>query len=117
MKEEKESAVTPQPGPLYLLSALTKEAGALDELKKFVTDAGATVVKAEDLGSRKLAFPINKHAELTLVSVFFSADGAASHALQEALRHEEWVERFLVTTWNASPDQPVRAARSKKYDV
>lgn len=94
---------------MYLLSALSKDgAAALDELAKIISSAGLKVAKSEDLGVRKLAFSINGNRELSLVSVFFSADPASLKNVQNELTHADLIERFLLTTWRASLDEPKR---------
>lgn len=87
---------------LYLLSALTENAtDALVELTKLVTDIGSVVEKSEDMGSRKLYFPIRRRTELQLVSVFFHATGKMLDELRAELSHSELVARYLITDWRA----------------
>ncbi|MCR4277995.1 MAG: 30S ribosomal protein S6 [Candidatus Berkelbacteria bacterium] len=102
---------------MYLLSALTKDAkSGLDELTALVADAGSKVEKAEDLGLKRLAFPINKHLELSLVSVFFNATPGTIKTLDSELKHAETIERHLLSTWRAGLDEPKRrqAERQKR---
>ncbi|MDP3992888.1 MAG: 30S ribosomal protein S6 [bacterium] len=102
---------------MYLLSALAKDAaGALDELTALISTAGSKVEKAEDLGLKKLAFPINKHLELSLVSVFFNADTQTIKVLEAELKHADTVERHLLSTWRAGLEEPKRrlAERQKR---
>jgi ribosomal protein S6 len=102
---------------MYLLSALTKDAkSGLDELTTLVSDAGSKVEKAEDLGPKRLAFPINKHLELSLVSVFFNATPQTIKKLDSELKHAETIERHLLSTWRAGLDEPKRrqAERQKR---
>ena len=102
---------------MYLLSALAKDAAsALDELTALVLTAGSKVEKAEDLGLKRLAFPINKHLELSLVSVFFNADAQTIKTLDSELKHAETMERHLLSTWRAGLDEPKRrqAERQKR---
>lgn len=105
---------------MYLLSALAKDAaGALAELTALVSTVGSKVEKAEDLGLKKLAFPINKHLELSLVSVFFTADAPTIKALESELKHAETIERHLLSTWRAGLEEPKRrqAERQKREAV
>ncbi|MEK7201946.1 MAG: 30S ribosomal protein S6 [Patescibacteria group bacterium] len=102
---------------MYLLSALAKDAtGALAELTALVSTVGSRVEKAEDLGLKKLAFPINKHLELSLVSVFFNADAPTIKALESELKHADTIERHLLSTWRAGLEEPKRrlAERQKR---
>lgn len=102
---------------MYLLSALAKDAtAALAELTALVSTVGSKVEKAEDLGLKKLAFPINKHLELSLVSVFFNADAPTIKALESELKHADTIERHLLSTWRAGLEEPKRrlAERQKR---
>ena len=114
---EGESKSTESKSRMYLLSALAKDAkGALDELTALVLAAGSKVEKAEDLGLKRLAFPINKHLELSLVSVFFNATPQTIKTLDSELKHAETIERHLLSTWRAGLDEPKRrqAERQKR---
>lgn len=102
---------------MYLLSALVKDAtDALAELTALISTVGSKVEKAEDLGVRRLAFPINKHLELSLVSVFFNADAMTIKALESELKHADTIERHLLSTWRAGLEEPKRrlAERQKR---
>lgn len=96
---------------LYLLSALLKEEAALAELVQFVGKHNAIVKKSENLGSRTLSFPVLGERELLLTSIFFMAEPSAVASLEKALRHEEYVKRFLLTDWKGDIDAPVRKRR------
>ena len=102
---------------LYLISALVKNDEALEKVASFIKESGAEVKKAENLGIKSLVFPINKNHQLTLVSVFFTAESKTANKLQETLRHEEFIERFLLTTWRGPIELPPRKnARVKKEE-
>ncbi|MEX1123876.1 MAG: 30S ribosomal protein S6 [Patescibacteria group bacterium] len=85
-------------GNLYLLSALVQKDESLETIKKYL-EGKAEVVKAENLGRKTLAYKINKHSELTLVSIFFTAQPEIIPGLEKELALEEQAERFLITTW------------------
>ena len=94
---------------MYLLSALAKDPkSALDELAALVLAAGSKVEKSEDLGTKRLAFPINRHLELSLVSVFFNASAHTIKTLNSELKHAETIERHLLSTWRAGLEEPKR---------
>lgn len=100
---------------LYLLSAVTVDPKkALTELKSLVTQVEGTIEKEEDLGLRRLHYPINKHKELSLVSVFFRLDEANVAELNEELKHASILERFLLTRWNASLEARPRRSRPRE---
>lgn len=115
-KEEQivETTDKAEAGQLYLVSALVQKDDALDQLTAYLKKAGCDIKKTENLGVKNLYVPINKHHALTLVSAFFTAPAAVAHQLQQALRHEEYVERFLLTTWRGDLEARERKPRVKK---
>lgn len=85
---------------LYLLSALVQKDEVMELLKKIVSSKGE-IVKDENLGKKTLAYSINKHSELTLLSIFFNAAPAKVTKIEKELYVEETIERYLITTWSA----------------
>jgi len=103
---------------LYLVSALTEDsAKALSILEGHIKSSGAKVVKAEDLGPKPLAFPINKKRQLNLVSVFFTLERKDVAALTEEFRHESGINRFIITTWREDPEKKMSSRSRKPRDV
>jgi len=97
---------------MYLLSALAVDGQkAISELTNLVSQAGSKVEKSEDLGLKRLAFVINKHYELVLVSVFFQADRGILTKLDAELKHTDTIERYLLTDWKADLNAPARRKR------
>lgn len=92
----------------YLLSALVKAEKDFDDLLAFIKGYELVLVKTENLGEQVLTFAINKNRALMLVSAFFTCEADVIPRLEKDLRHEEYVERFLLTTWKADPDAPKR---------
>lgn len=103
VKEEVEQKVQ----KMYLLSALSLEDCA-EKLSDFVKSHGGEVKKVESLGEKELHFPINKHNKLHLASVFFLSVAATIKSIEKELRHEEWLERFLLTDWKGDLEPPKR---------
>lgn len=101
---------------LYMLSALSQDGTVLPVLVERVEQKGGIIKKTEDLGVKRLAYPINHQTELTLVSLFFEASGQAIQELNQELRHEDKVERFLITCWNAPLEQSERMSKMKMAD-
>lgn len=99
---------------LYLLSALVETEADFDKLVAFMKATDVTIKKTENLGSRPLFVKINKHSSLLLTSIFFTSEPATANQLQETLKHEENVARFLLTTWRGPLDAPVRSRRYSK---
>lgn len=104
-------------GKLYLLTALVKDEAAFGELESFVKKSELTIKKSENLGRRVLAYPINKQRELTLASIFFTAEANIIPELEKSLHHEESIERFLLTTWKGDLDAPKRYNKERPTRV
>jgi len=100
----------------YLLSVLSQTGELLTALTECVEQGGGLVKKSEDLGLRKLAYPINRHLELHLLSVFFETDGEKARKIEQEVTHEDGVERLLLTRWNAPLEQSERINRSRFKD-
>lgn len=100
-------------GQLYLLSALVQKDSSLKTLEGIISTKGK-IAKAESLGSKTLAFPINKHRELTLVSIFFTAEPSDIPGLEKELAVEEEVERHLMTTWRGDMNREMTSVRPRR---
>lgn len=107
MSDTKETTI-PEGEKLYLLSALVKQEADLAELVEFVKKHELTLKKSEFIGPKTLSFPVNKQRELSLVSIFFTADSAVVPTFEKTLRHEDYVQRFLLTDWKGDIDAPKR---------
>jgi ribosomal protein S6 len=105
-------------GRLYLLTFLVRDEKSLTTVKDHLKDR-VTIVKEESLGPKTLAFPINKHPELTLMSIFFTADHNVIAGIEKELKLEDEVERFLLTDWQGDINKEDRAERRrvKKEDA
>ncbi len=101
-------------GGLYLLSALVDKDAALADLAELIKAAGADVKKTENLGPKNLYVKIAGTQNLTLVSVYFTAEPAVANELQTSLKSEEEIKRFLLTTWRGDINPPARRPRSYK---
>lgn len=104
------------PERMYLLSALVQNADTLTELSEFVASHKGQVKKTESLGEKRLYFPVNKFNALTLVSVYFEATATVAQEIEKTLRHEQNIERFLLTTWRGGLEAPKRSSRYKKLE-
>ncbi|HUD20501.1 MAG TPA: 30S ribosomal protein S6 [Candidatus Saccharimonadales bacterium] len=91
---------------LYLISILTQEESALDEFVQTVEKAGGVIKKSESLGRKTLAYSINKHPELILMSIFCELDSDQVKPLEQTLKHEDYIERYLLTKWDAELPVP-----------
>lgn len=100
-------------GQLYLLSALVQKDSSLKTLEGIVSAKGQ-ITKAESLGIKSLTFPINKHRELVLVSIFFTTEPGIIPGLDKELAVEEEVERHLITTWRGDINREMTSERPRR---
>ncbi len=116
MSEIKEITETPTKAEqLYLLSALIKNEAELDGIVEYLKKFDVKIKKSESLGPKTLSFPVKKHHELILISIFFTTDPSEVGKIEKGLHHEEEVLRFLLTDWKGDMEQRQNRPR-KKYD-
>lgn len=116
--EQKEKPIVKTDGQRYLLTILAKEDGALAKLEDLLKSLDIVVEKSENLGRRPLTFPIKKNHELLLMSCYFTIDPTLAPKLDKKLAHEEYITRFLLTTWNAEiADYNERGGKRVRKDV
>lgn len=96
----------------YLLTFLAKDRSALGEIEKIVKEHGQ-IEKKEDLGVKKLFFPINKEWELSLLSIFFQADSSVIKKLERQLKEQNSIFRFILTRWNAEIEKNIQPKRKQ----
>jgi len=78
-----------------------------------VEKAGGRIVKREYWGSRPLAYPIAKRKRGHYVLLVTDGEATAMQALEEGLRLEERILRFLTTRLQELSDEPSPLLRSK----
>lgn len=69
----------------------------VEKIKDIITQKNARIVKAEEWGKRKLAYPIKKKTYGYYVSVEFEGPNDVNQALIEYYRITESVLRYIVT--------------------
>ena len=98
---------------MYILSSAVSDNDVptvSNEVDKFLTDAGGTVLAQEMLGKKKLAYPIKKTRNGFYVLETFNLEGAKLTSLDNKLRSMEPIIRYLVVNID---DQERRAAKDK----
>jgi small subunit ribosomal protein S6 len=88
-------------------------------LQSHVTNAGATVVNAEKMGKRRLAYDVKKFQEGQYVLFTLNADGKSIHELERRLRVTEPVIKFMSVRTDEEQQRlekvrKLRAARAKR---
>ena len=67
----------------------------VEKAKEYITRAGGTVTEVEDWGKKKLAYEIQKMKEAYYYFIQFDAEATVPAELEEKLRIEESVLRYL----------------------
>ncbi len=98
---------------MYILSSAVSDNDApaiAAELDKFITEQGGKIIASEMLGKKKLAYPIKKTRNGFYVVETFNFDGPKITALENKIRSQESIIRFLVVNLE---DQEKRAVKDR----
>jgi small subunit ribosomal protein S6 len=68
----------------------------IDKAKGWVTNSGGSIVKVDQWGRRRLAYPIRKQTEGQYVFITANLEAKATHEIERSLRFTEQVLRFAV---------------------
>src|SRR3989344_895947 len=110
---EKEPLSMPKYELMYILSSAVSDNDVpqvSEEVNKFLTDSGATLLAQEMLGKKKLAYPIKKTRYGFYVVQTFNLEGPKLTSLDNKLRYMEHIIRYLVANID---EQERRAAKDK----
>ena len=77
-----------------------KKAAAVETVKSIIADGGGEVTSAEVIGTRKLAYPIEKKTEGYYVLVEFNAPGELPKELDRRLRISDDFIRHIIVNKN-----------------
>lgn len=80
----------------YEITVILQEKDSIEAVEKAIADSGSQVIKTTDLGTKQLAYPIKKLDVGHYFVVRFAANGDNLKKLNEELKHEGSVARFLV---------------------
>jgi small subunit ribosomal protein S6 len=72
--------------------------GAIEKVKGWINDAGGSVVKVDQWGRRRMAYPIRKQMEGQYVLFNIQIPPAYTKELDRNLRFLEPVMRYLITS-------------------
>jgi small subunit ribosomal protein S6 len=99
---------------------LTEEeiAAQITKVKDVLAKEGAELVGTNDMGMRKLAYPVEKHARGYYTVLFYKAEGTTIHELERNLKISEDIIKFLTVKYTkekeiAQFDKLVAAANKK----
>jgi len=98
----------------YLLTVLTKADRDADKAKEILLREGASVSLTEPLGQRELAHSVAGCHQLFLTSFTFTVAPESLKKIDEELRQETEICRFLLTRWRLTPEDKKSAGKKKK---
>jgi small subunit ribosomal protein S6 len=96
------------------VEAITKE------MADIATREGAKIIKQENWGLRKLAYPINKATKAYYVFFGLASEVPALRELERNLKNNENVIRQLtikVDSISKEPSAPIRAEDEREFDI
>ncbi len=99
---------------MYILSSAVSDNDVppiIDEVNKFITDNGGTILSQEMMGKKKLAYPIKKTRNGFYVLQTFNLDGRKLQPLDDKLRSIESIIRYLAVNVE---EQEKRASKDLK---
>lgn len=69
-------------------------AAAVEKFRKILTDQGASILKVEEWGTRKLAYPVKKQTRGSFVLVAFESEAPVIAEYERRLRLDESIIKF-----------------------
>jgi len=79
----------------------------LDKFKGILADQKATLLKVDEWGERRLAYPIRKKDRGTYVLFFFEAEADALNEFERRLRLDESIVRFQTVRYEQGAEPEV----------
>ena len=85
---------------------LTEEeiATQIEKITAILTKEGAELVATNDMGMRKLAYPVDKHARGYYTVLFYKSEGTTIHELERNLKINEDVIKFLTIKYTKNKE-------------
>ena len=78
----------------------------IEKMKGTVTKNGASIVRAENWGRKKLAYEIKRERKGTYVYFYFQGPGAVIAELERSYRLEDSIIKFLTVKLEQEPAPP-----------
>ena len=82
----------------------------IEKMKGVVEKSGATLLKSENWGKKKLAYEVKRERKGTFVYLNFKAEGGVVGDLERSYRLEDSVIKFLTVRLESQPPQPQQPA-------
>lgn len=102
----------------FIVSGVLKEQQtrqAIDRVQKLITDGGGEIIEADEWGSQRLAYKIEKKRTGFYVNVYFTAPGALIPRLERSMTIDDDILRYLTLRMDAKMQR--HRERQKKRRV
>jgi len=76
----------------------------IERAKSIVTEQNGEILATDDMGMRKLAYPIEKQERGYYSVIYFTATGEAVHELERQMRYNEDVLRFMTVKYSSKKE-------------
>ena len=73
--------------------------GQIDRVKNIIADNGGDLQATDEMGMRRLAYPIDKNERGFYCVVYYKANGETVHELERQLRYNEDILRFMTVKY------------------
>ena len=73
--------------------------GQIDRVKNIIADNGGELQATDEMGMRRLAYPIDKNERGFYCVVYYIANGDTVHELERQLRYNEEILRFMTVKY------------------
>lgn len=89
---------------MYIVSAVLNEdqtRSLINRVNKYIEEGDGEIVEVNEMGSQRLAYPINKKRNGYYVNAYFRAPGTLIQRLERALEIDDDVLRYLTLKMDA----------------
>ena len=94
-------------------AAEERVAAVMDRVQRIITEQSGSIIKQENWGIRRLAYPIRHLQEGNFVYAQFQGGPKTGQELDSALRVTDEVVRHLVVNLHVKPPKPFKLRRRK----
>ena len=76
----------------------------ITKVKDVLAKEGAELVATDDMGMRKLAYPVDKHARGYYTVLFYKAEGPTIAELERNIKNNEEIIKFLTVKYSKNKE-------------
>ncbi|MEN9342311.1 MAG: Ribosomal protein [Candidatus Parcubacteria bacterium] len=98
----------------YEIAVMMPEEGSYDEVKKIITNAGATVIVESPAKRVQLGYPIKKATHGSFISLHATMDPSAAKTIEKEMLHNPHILRSLMIVVPPKKEPKVKPAKKEK---